>query len=187
MRKNKRSEIIAAAISLVAKKGVSGSSVRQIAEEAGVTEGAVYRHFDSKKDLCHQAYCQIVADMVSEKDRILDQVLPIHVKFREWVRVSFEYFDRYPDAFTYVLLTNHDFPEKDTKITTRQGEMLMQMFETAFRSGELAPVDPEIALSHFTGVMLNVPRLINHDMLQSPASQYTTEVVSAIYRIFEMN
>ena len=127
MRKNKRNEIITATISLVAKKGVSGSSVRLIAEEAGVTEGALYRHFASKEDLCHQAYCQIVAEMAAEKERILQSSVAFALKIREWVRVTYEYFDRFPDAFTFVILTHHDFPDSLSEITTRQGQVLTQM------------------------------------------------------------
>jgi len=187
MRKNKRNEIIAATISLVAKKGVSGSSVRLIAEEAGVTEGALYRHFASKEDLCHQAYCQIVAEMAAEKERILQSSVAFALKIREWVRVTYEYFDRFPDAFTFVILTHHDFPDSLSEITTRQGQVLTQMIRAAVAAEELAPVIPEHAVSHFTGVMLNIPRLIGEGFLERPASAYTEEVVTAICRIFEVH
>ena len=186
MRKNKRKEIIAATISLVAKHGVSGSSVRLIAEEAGVTEGALYRHFASKEDLCHQAYCQIVAEMAAEKEEILESRLSFAAKTREWVRVSYGYFDRFPDAFTFVILTVHDFPDSLSEITTRQGRLLKAMIISAVVENELSPLIPELAVSHFTGVMLNVPRLINEGLLDKPASQYTEDVVAAIYRIFDI-
>ncbi|MBU08792.1 MAG: hypothetical protein CME13_12585 [Gemmatimonadetes bacterium] len=39
-RKNRRGEIVDATIRFAAKQGVSGASIRQIASEAGVTEGA---------------------------------------------------------------------------------------------------------------------------------------------------
>ena len=186
MRKNKRKEIIAATISLVAKHGVSGSSVRLIAEEAGVTEGALYRHFASKEDLCHQAYCQIVAEMAVEKENILESKLSFAAKTREWVRVSYGYFDRFPDAFTFVILTVHDFPDSLSEITTRQGRLLKAMIISAVAEDELPPLIPELAVSHFTGVMLNVPRLINEGLLDKPASQYTEDVVAAIYRVFDI-
>ena len=54
-RKNRRQEIVAATVRLVARQGVTGASIRQIASEAGVTEGALYRHFENKDDLCQQA------------------------------------------------------------------------------------------------------------------------------------
>ena len=111
MRKNKKGEIVAATVRLVAQRGVIGTSIRQIAEMAGVTEGAIYRHFISKEDLCQQTYCHIVAEMIAAKEQITESKEPIRAKFREWVKVSYEYFDRFPDAFTYVVLITHDLPE----------------------------------------------------------------------------
>ena len=54
-RKNRRAEIVEATIRLVARQGVTGASIRQIASEAGVTEGALYRHFESKDELVCEA------------------------------------------------------------------------------------------------------------------------------------
>ena len=187
MRKNKKDDIIAATIRLVAQKGVNASTIRQISEEAGVTEGALYRHFASKEDLCQQVYCQIVAEMAAAKERILASQVPMREKFYEYVRVSYEYFDRYSDAFTYVVLTEHDFPEDQRDITTRQGRILMQMIGPIGLARKPVPMTPEVALSHFTGVMLNIPRLINEAVLEGPASRYTDEVAATLLRIFQLD
>ena len=184
MRKSKKTDLITAVIHLVAHKGVKAATVRQIAEAAGVTEGAVYRHFTSKEDLCQQAYYQIVAEMAAAKEQIAASSAPLADKLREWVRVSYEYFDHYPEAFTYILLTTHDLPDDPEGISTRQGRLLLQMIETVPLTGALATMPPEMALCLFTGVLLNVPRMINAGVLKAPASQYTEQVAVAIWRIF---
>lgn len=181
-RKNRREEILAAAVRLVARQGVSGSTIRQITSEAGVTEGALYRHFESKDDLCRQAYRQIVEEMAGEKERIYSSAATVAAKLRDWIRVSYEFFDRYPAAFTYVLLTDHDFPESD--ITVRQGRLLTRLLAEAASAGELHLADPAVAMSHFTGVMLNIPRLINDGVLPPPATRYTADSVGAVCAIF---
>lgn len=186
MRQNRRAELMAAAIRLVARRGVKAATVRRIAQEAGVTEGAVYRHFASKEDLCQKAYYQIVAEMAVAKEQIAASQAPLRDKFCEWVRVSYEYFDRYPEAFTYVLLTPHTFAEEQNEITTRQGRLLMQLVQQVARRGQMRPMPPAMALCLFTGVLLNVPRLINEGALKAPASQYTDQVAEAIWRIFQL-
>jgi AcrR family transcriptional regulator len=180
-RKNRRDEIVAATVRLVSRQGVSGASIRQIATEAGVTEGALYRHFESKDDLCQQAYRQIVADMAEEKEQILKSVAPLPARLREWIRLSYAYFDRYPEAFTYVVLTPYDFAESD--IANRQGRLLTAMLTDANRAGQLPDMDPALALSHFTGLMLNIPRLINDRVLLGPASQYVDAVAAAVWAV----
>ncbi|MBI2502898.1 MAG: TetR/AcrR family transcriptional regulator [Candidatus Latescibacteria bacterium] len=180
MRPSRREEIIAATIQLVAQKGVKAATIRQITTEAGVTEGALYRHFTSKEDLCQQVYERIVAEMAAAKKQMAAGPLPLRDKLREWVRLSYEYFDRYPEAFTYVLLTAHSFAADD--ISTSQGRLLMQLFQK--EKGD--DTTPEMALCLFSGVLLNVPRMINEGQFKGPASQYTEEVTKAIWRIFRL-
>jgi AcrR family transcriptional regulator len=46
---SKRAEILRAAIKLFARKGIDGTSVREIGREAGVSEAALYKHFAGKE------------------------------------------------------------------------------------------------------------------------------------------
>jgi AcrR family transcriptional regulator len=47
----RRKQIVSAARKLIVKYGSENVTVRRMAEEIGVTEGAIYRHFKSKKDI----------------------------------------------------------------------------------------------------------------------------------------
>jgi AcrR family transcriptional regulator len=49
--KNRREQILAAATRLFAEHGYRGASIRTIAAAAGITEAAIYRHFEGKVDL----------------------------------------------------------------------------------------------------------------------------------------
>ncbi len=46
-----RQQIMEAAMSLFGRQGLTGTSLVDIAREAGVTRGAIYWHFDNKEDL----------------------------------------------------------------------------------------------------------------------------------------
>jgi AcrR family transcriptional regulator len=52
----KRPVIVRAATSLFARRGVDATSMRDIAEAAGVREAAIYRHFASKDDLSREIF-----------------------------------------------------------------------------------------------------------------------------------
>jgi AcrR family transcriptional regulator len=185
-RKNRREEIVAATVRLVAKQGVTATPIRQIASEAGVTEGALYRHFENKDDLCQQAYQQIVADMAVEKERILKSPeVSLASRLHGWIRLSFEYFDKYPEAFTYVLLTPYDFAESD--ISRRQGRMLTEWLANATRAGDLPDMDPVLSMALFSGLMLNVPRLINEGILSPPVTRYVDSTAAAACAIFGLS
>ncbi len=47
----KQLKIVDAAIEVIAEKGIQGFTIKNLAEKLGVTEGAIYRHFESKLDI----------------------------------------------------------------------------------------------------------------------------------------
>src|SRR5258706_10307768 len=47
----RRKAIVTAAIPLFARKGFSGTTTRELAEAAGISEALLFRHFPSKKHL----------------------------------------------------------------------------------------------------------------------------------------
>lgn len=49
----RRSQILQIAIGLFSKKGFSGTTTKEIAREAGVSEAMVFRHFATKSELYH--------------------------------------------------------------------------------------------------------------------------------------
>lgn len=71
---NTRTAILTAAELLFHKKGVSHTSLEQIARKAGVTRGAVYWHFQNKAHLFHEMLNQVrlpseqIAEHISQCD-----------------------------------------------------------------------------------------------------------------------
>ena len=184
--RNTKDVLIASTIRLVSRHGAESLTTRAIAAESGVTEGAIYRHYRSKEALRWQAYKLIVEEMYQEKLHLKTSTAPVRQKIREWVKLTFAYFDRYPDAFTYVLLLPPPpAAEGESAITTKQGDLFEQLMTEAGSAGLIRPISPAVARCHFTGLMLNVPRLINDGALPGPASLYTDEVGDAVWRVLE--
>ena len=63
-----RAALLSAAAKVFARRGYDGSSISEIASEAGLTSGAIYAHFASKAEL-------FVATLRVYAERDLDQVL----------------------------------------------------------------------------------------------------------------
>jgi AcrR family transcriptional regulator len=67
-------EILRAALTLFAERGLAATSIRDIAEESGYTNPALYRHFAGKDELalhlfetCHQRLWRICADALASQ------------------------------------------------------------------------------------------------------------------------
>mgnify|MGYP001298857677 CR=1 FL=1 len=48
---NRQSEILQEAIKLIAEKGIQGLTIKNLASAIGVTEPAIYRHFENKQKI----------------------------------------------------------------------------------------------------------------------------------------
>ena len=51
MRTDRQKEIIEVALGLIDEKGIQGLTIKNLARKIGITEPAIYRHFDSKTDI----------------------------------------------------------------------------------------------------------------------------------------
>tara|TARA_R110000744_G_C19308374_1_gene556467 strand:- start:825 stop:1403 length:579 start_codon:yes stop_codon:yes gene_type:complete len=179
-RRNTRLELQDAAVRLGARDGVQGASIRTIAREAGVSEGAVYKHFGNKDELIREAYTAIVDEMARDKLVLLRADLPFKHALRAWVKLTFEYFDGNRDAFSYVLLMPHQMAGALGDVYKKQGEIFRSFLADAQKRGEAKQMDLGLGYALFTGCVLNIPRLINEGVLDGPAQAYGDEIAEVV-------
>ena len=63
-------KIQGAALALFIKKGIAGTTTKEIARKAGVSEGSIYNYFESKGDLAYKLFVRYMdkfRDELSEK------------------------------------------------------------------------------------------------------------------------
>lgn len=181
-----RAELRSAAIRLGVRDGIDGASIRVIAREAGVTEGAVYKHFENKDDLIRDAYSSIVLEMARDKATLVRADLPFEAAVRAWIKFTYQYFDGNRDAFTYVLLMPHRMADTLGDPYTIQGELFTELLSNAQKNNEIIDIDHELALTMFSGLVLGVPHKINDGSLKGPAEQYTEAIAAAVLRVFTL-
>ena len=67
-----KEKIVETARSLFAEKGYKGTPTAEIAREAGFSEGTIYRHFNSKKDLLMECVVPVMQKIVDTTESYLD-------------------------------------------------------------------------------------------------------------------
>lgn len=179
-----RHDLRTAAVRLGARHGVESTSIRSIAREAGVTEGAVYKHFDSKDDLIREAYSAVVQELARDKAVIARAGLPFDQALRAWIKLTYDSFDTQRDAFTYVLLMPHRIQQSLGEITELQGNLFRSFYTKSVASGQAHDLPANHAYALFTGLVLNIPRLIDDGTLTGPAADYTDLVADAACALF---
>jgi AcrR family transcriptional regulator len=150
----RRDLIVAAAIPLFARKGFAGTTTREIAEAAGVSEALVFKHFANKTAL----YDAIVADFQRDYPTFeeLRNLTPSTASLLRIVRVTTEYFATLTDVDDvararyrmYLRSLSEDGLFAGAGVAAFSTEIhtaFTQSFEAARRNGDLSPSAPDAA------------------------------------------
>lgn len=87
----RRTQIKSAVLKIIAAEGLGKLSTRNLASKVGVTEGALFRHFASKKDILFAIFQDVRGDLLAElrevahsnasSDKKLAEFLAVHVNY----------------------------------------------------------------------------------------------------------
>lgn len=157
----RRSQIMEAAVRLFARKGFARSTTRQIAREAGVAEGTIYRHFRSKEEILFSfleaTAFRTLGDMVSRAGQRGDAET-----LGDILRSRLELGERHA-ALLKVVLGEALFDRRLARALVRRimmpaSSILERLIAERIERGSLRPVDPALAaralIDHFLAYTL---------------------------------
>ena len=87
---SRRDQLLAIAAQLFAEKGFKNTTVRDIADAAGILSGSLYHHFDSKESMVDEILSTFQEGLFAQYDEILASGEDARAKLERAVRVSFE-------------------------------------------------------------------------------------------------
>lgn len=107
----KKGAIEEAAIELFATRGIAATTIRDIAELAGVTEGALYRHYPGKNEMAARLFSREVERFSQGlRDVLFDAEADFEARVRRAVAFIYAYYRDYPMHFSFILMAQHGFP-----------------------------------------------------------------------------
>jgi AcrR family transcriptional regulator len=167
IRQNKRNLIIKAAIKIFAQKSYNGATTSEIAKEAGVAEGTVFRYFKTKKDILIGGIIDEFTKFVGEKlisEKLInileensnkneEEVLKILIKDR------IELVKKYKDIMKIVVTEALYTPEVAASIKNNilpQARLVMRKFLSIYTErGIFREVDIEVAETAILGTTVS--------------------------------
>ncbi|MFF2448301.1 TetR/AcrR family transcriptional regulator [Neobacillus sp. NPDC058068] len=116
IRDQRRGQIKQAALKVFARRGYTGTKTSIIAEEAGISEGLIYRYFHSKKEL----FTTIVQELMEEARREIKHVQYLPGTPFEQIRNLTKHMMDENNMYAFMLMERarkaEDVPEKVTQI-----------------------------------------------------------------------
>lgn len=90
----RRNELLALAADLFAERGLRATTVRDIADAAGILSGSLYHHFDSKESIVDEILRGFLDELFTRYREIAAAGLDSRATLEALVRASYESFDR---------------------------------------------------------------------------------------------
>ncbi|EHJ4093235.1 acrEF/envCD operon transcriptional regulator [Escherichia fergusonii] len=142
-----RQHLIETAIVQFALRGVSNTTLNDIADAARVTRGAIYWHFENKTQLFNEVWAQQPAlrELIQDKLLVHDAECPLE-QLREQLIVGLQYIAEIPrqQALLQILFHKCEFNEEmisEQEIREKMGfnlHTLRQMLQKSMAKGEIA-------------------------------------------------
>ena len=168
-----------AAIELFAGRGVDGVSIGDIAAAAGVSQGALYRHYPSKEDLAWSLFSTAYLRMGGELDAIRQRHPDLRTRLTAMVAHSCALYDADPALFRFMLLAQHGLLPRVPSDRRTPVHAVADAVRDADEAGEIDTVDPVAAAAAVMGIVLQTALFHVYRRLCGPLSDRAPELARA--------
>ena len=152
----KRPVIVRAATLLFAERGIDGTSMREIAQAAGVRDAAIYRHFMGKDDLAREIFMSWYGWHCRELQRIVNGPGGTLDKVRQIVRHEFAAVTDHGEAFVYFCKNEVRFLQSLPPETVSARRVLTTFIRAGQAQGEIRAGTPELLADMLNGALCAV-------------------------------
>lgn len=149
-----RDRIENAAVRLFVEKGVAETSIRDIAGAVGLSEGALYRHFDSKDDLVWQLFERHYVAFAVTLQALARSETTSRDKVAAMIRGFCRAHDENPTLFRFLLFVQHGQLGKLAPGTLTPVDVIRAVMTEAIASQAIPAQHPDLASALVFGVVL---------------------------------
>jgi len=142
------------ALMLFVKKGITATTIKDIATEAGIAEGTLYRHYQSKDQLAEQLFIRSYEVIYDKIKQLQSEHQSISDKIRAMIDFFCESYDNDPILFNYLLLSQHHQLKNIVQREISMHQLFVTMFSTAIHKQELKEADPHVYSATMLGIVL---------------------------------
>ena len=180
-----RTRIDQTALRLFVSKGVTETTIKDIARGARVAEGAMYRHYASKEDLVRRLFSSNYAAFGQALDKLQAGESGLQQKIRAMVHGFCELYDSDPVSFRFLLLVQHEHLDKLTPEMQSPVNVVRDVIAKAIRRKEIPRRDPEFLTAMVIGIVLQAATFKIYGRLAKPLSGLADDLVAACLRAID--
>ncbi|NJM47254.1 MAG: TetR/AcrR family transcriptional regulator [Alkalinema sp. RU_4_3] len=150
-----RSRILKSAMRLFAKKGFDGTTTKELAEDAGVAEGTLFRHFANKKailiEVATQGWIDLLTDLLTEFSEMGSYKAVAEVMKHRMMHMR-ENVDLLRVCFIEVQFHEDLRDRIQQEVIEKMTDVAEAFFQTAMDQGIYRQMDPRLVARVFLGM-----------------------------------
>jgi AcrR family transcriptional regulator len=179
-------EILRAAMKLFSAGGLAGTSIRDIADESGYTNPALYKHFASKEELAlhlfETSHRRLWAGCAIALGSAQDLKGKVEAYVGQWLRLA----DDYPEVIAFLSDSARVlWPKASPRV--RQRTMISLAHSLVAVAAQTRPrtsaVNADVAVAGLQGTLAELTRMIQVGVVEGPAMRWKADIVELFLKI----
>jgi AcrR family transcriptional regulator len=166
---------------LFVEKGVAETTVRDIAQAVGLSEGALYRHFTGKEQLVWQLFERHYTEFAGRLGTLASAGSHAREKVAAMIRGFCQAHDDNPILFRFLLFTQHEQLGRLADATPTPVSVMRAVIESGIAAGEIPPQDPDLATAFVFGVVLEPVQFAAYGRLTSDMNSLCDRLIAAAW------
>jgi AcrR family transcriptional regulator len=181
--RNARPKIERAALKLFVTEGVDASTTRKIAEKAGVSEGALYRHYNGKDELARALFMETHNRLGAMLMEALAGADSLETRVRSAVTAYCALADEDFLLFSFHLVSLNRYLPYDTRRHDDPVSITETIIKGLIKQGDIPEGDPALLAAMCLGVIMQAGQNKIYNRLPGPFSQHVDAFTRAILGI----
>ena len=163
----RQKQIKKAVLQIISTKGLGKLTTRNLAEKVGLTEGALFRHFKSKKEILLSIIDDVKTVLLAEQEKIIKSELKASEKLFEFLCVHVKYLIK-NKGITILLFSEathlDDLQMKNSlfEILSSQKEWFKQIVKQGIKEGRW---DKKVDVDGIATMYMGIPVILNIELI----------------------
>lgn len=175
--------IQSAALKLFIRKGITGTTTKEIASKAGVSEGTIYNYFESKGDLAYKLFVRYMDEF---RDELLEKTASVTgpaEKLPAAVRAFFAFAGREQEAYAYIMVGHYTELRKMPYGKKKPMDIFVDIIGEGVREGVFTDMDENLGAAFVIGMVTRAILFHTSGMLDTPYARLIDETAASSLRV----
>jgi len=177
--------VIDAALSLFMRQGIKATTTRDIALRAGIAEGTIYRHFESKAELAESIFEQNIDFFWKFLRGYLKNTKTPEEMLGAFVQGYFEFSRREQKRYSFLSAAHQTELKKHSRDKMKPMQMLKKILRLGQKQGRFRKLDTSLAGSMIMGTIMQTIFYLKNGRIAVNYTEVTEEVMQTCLKMMQ--